>query len=101
MKSFDPASLQTSQSNIVPFQSAVRSRFRYALQPASRWERFWDGLFNLLMPSSQPVVTKKSAQDGSYYQVYDPMTQTSKTFASELETRIWLDQRFYDSPRNL
>jgi hypothetical protein len=101
MKSFNSTSLQDSQSNIVPFQSAVRSKFRYASQQASVWERFWDGLFNLLMPSSQPVITQKRAQDGSYYQVYDPTTQTTQTFASELETRIWLDRRFYDSPRNL
>ena len=101
MKSFNSASLQDSQSNIVPFRSAVCSKFHYTSQQASRWERFWDGLFNLLMPSSQPVITEKRAQDGSHYQVYDPTTQTSRTFASELETRIWLDRRFYDSPRNL
>ena len=101
MKSLNSTSLQDSQSNIVPFQSNVRSKFRYASQRASLWERFWDGLFNLLMSSSQPVITQKSDQDGGYYQVYDPTTQTSKTFASELETRIWLDRRFYDSPRNL
>ena len=53
------------------------------------------------MPSSQPIVTQKQDQDGSYYQVYDPMTQHSKTFGSELETRIWLDRRFYDNSKNL
>ncbi|MBW4463943.1 MAG: hypothetical protein KME07_00675 [Pegethrix bostrychoides GSE-TBD4-15B] len=52
------------------------------------------------MPSSQPVIIEKRDQDGSYYQVYDPATQSSKTFSSELETRIWLDRRYYDSPRN-
>lgn len=96
MKGFNPTSLKNSRSSIVPFRSAVRSRFSYA----SVWERFWDRLFNLLMPSTQPVVTQKPGQDGGY-QVYDPLTQRSHTFSSELETCIWLDRRFYDNPKNL
>ncbi len=100
MKNFNPTSLSNSQSNIVPFQSAVRSKSRFTTQRSSRWERFWDGLLSLLMPSSQPVIIEKRDQDGSYYQVYDPATQSSRTFSSELETRIWLDRRYYDSPRN-
>jgi hypothetical protein len=100
MKTFNSTSLSDSQSNIVPFQSNSRSKSLRSSQ-TSRWEKFWDGLFNLLMPSSQPVITEKRDQNGSYYQVYDPTSQTSKTFGTELETRIWLDRRFYDNPRNL
>lgn len=100
MKSFNPTSLSGSRSNIVPFQPAVRASSRNVPQ-ASRWTRFWEALCNLLLPSSQPVITEKRGSDGSYYQVYDPTTQTSKTFGSELETRIWLDQRFYDNSKNL
>jgi len=101
MKSFNPTSFSNSQSNIVPFQSTVRTQVRRSSQHSGFWSRFWDGLFNRLMPSSQPIVTQKQDQDGSYYQVYDPMTQHSKTFGSELETRIWLDRRFYDNSKNL
>jgi len=101
MKSFDSTSLSNPQSNIIPFQSNVRKKFRPTAQNTSVWNKFWDGLFNLLMPNSQPRETQKRNQDGSYYQIYDPMTQQSKTFGSELETRIWLDRRFYDNPRNL
>ncbi|MBW4464567.1 MAG: hypothetical protein KME07_03880 [Pegethrix bostrychoides GSE-TBD4-15B] len=100
MKNFNPTSLENSRSNIVPFQSAVRSKFSYTSQRGSVWERFWDKLFDLLMSSTQPVVTQKPGQEGGY-QVYDPITQRSQTFASELETLIWLERRFYDNSRNL
>lgn len=100
MKGFNPTSLKNSRSNIVPFRSAARSRFSYASQHSSVWERFWNKLSSLLMSSTQPIVTQKRGRDGGY-QVYDPITQRSQTFASELETRIWLDRRFYDNPRNL
>jgi len=101
MKSFNSASFSNSRSNIVPFQSTVSTKVRRSSQYPGFWSRFWDGLFNRLMPSSQPIVTQKQDHDGSYYQVYDPMTQRSQTFGSELETRIWLDHRFYDNAKNL
>lgn len=98
MKKLNPISLKNYRSNIVPFRSARRSKLSPASQRSLAFERFWDRLLNLLMSSTQPVVTQK--QDGGY-RVYDPITQRSQIFASELETRIWLDRRFYDNSRNL
>lgn len=112
MKSFNPTSSANSQSpidsqsNIVPFKSR-RSAFRLrqstsqAVPADSIWTRFWDQLFKLLVPDSQPRITQIQEPDGNeYYQVYDPATGNSRTFGSELETRIWLDRRFYDNSRN-
>ncbi len=99
MKSFHPASpinAGNSQSNIVPFQ--VKRR----VASLTFWERFWEGLFTLLMPSSEPRIRRiHSSQNSEAYQVHDPVTGQTKIFGSELETRIWLDQRFYENPRNL
>jgi hypothetical protein len=110
MKGFNSASpidsqfnLQPSiQSNIVPFESSsLRSR-RSQDTKTSIWERFWDTLFKLMIPSSEPRITQSQGPNGDEsYQVYDPATGRSKTFSSELETRIWLDRRFYENPRNL
>lgn len=99
MKSFHPASpinAGNTRSNIVPFQVKRRG----AASPF--WERFWEGLFRLLLPTSEPRIKQiGSPQNPEGYQVYDPITGQTKTFGSELETRIWLDQRFYENPRNL
>jgi hypothetical protein len=100
MKSFTPASSINSQSNIVPFDSSIR--YRRSPDKASIWERFWDALFKVLIPNSEPRITQSRGPNGDEsYQVYDPATGASKTFGSELETRIWLDRRFYENPRNL
>jgi hypothetical protein len=105
MKSFNPSSLENSQSNIVAFNSKAlkfrRQHSQSANSQISLWERIWERLFDWMMPSSQPEVTQFRERDNSeYYQVYDPVTGKSKTFGSELETRIWLDRRFYDNSRN-
>lgn len=98
MESYNPTSQINSQSNIVPFNTDRPAKLNRAdsAEQSSIWERFWDGLFRMLIPTSEPRITQKQGRNGSeYYQVYDPTTGTSKTFGSELETRIWLDRRFY------
>lgn len=100
MESYNPTSHSNSQSNIVPFDSASFNLGRAAQSNApaqiSAWERFWDKVLDFLAPSSEPRITQKQKPNGNeYYQVYDPITGSSKTFGSELETRIWLDRRFY------
>lgn len=101
MKSINPASQSNAQSNIVPFNSEQFASFRTATQPyVSRKNSIWtyilNGLYKFLTPNSEPKITQKVEPNGNeYYQVYDPITGDSKTFSSELETRIWLDRRFY------
>ncbi len=103
MKSINPASQPNAQSNIVPFNSdQFASKFRTATSSdlASKnsiWTRFWNGLYQLLTPRSEPQIVQKIEPNGNeYYEVYDPVTGNSKIFGSELETRIWLDRRFYE-----
>lgn len=100
MKSFHPTSSNSAQSNILPFTPNSRSlRFKStAARPAqpSMSQRFWDWLYAVMMPTSAPKITQKRDRKGQeYYQVYDPISGRTQTFGSELETRIWLDQRFY------
>lgn len=102
MKSINPVSQPSGQSNIVPFNSEQFASKRLSTQSNldckqnSFWTHFWNGLCNFLMPRSEPKIIQKIEPDGNeYYQVYDPVTGNSKTFGSELETRIWLDRRFY------
>jgi hypothetical protein len=104
MKSFNSSSLSDSQSNIVPFNATNSLRLRRSKLEAPRigfWNRIWDHLFDWIVPTSQPKITQVQKKDGNeYYEVYDPATGHSKTFGSELETRIWLDRRFYENSRN-
>lgn len=107
MKSFNPATQTESQANIVPFTSRSSTlRVRRAASGTSAsttsiWNRFWDGVFKLLAPNQEPKIIQKHEPSGnSYYQVYDPVTGSSKTFSSEQETRVWLDRRFYENSRN-
>lgn len=102
MESIDPIPHSNAQSNIIPFDSEqFASTFHPSTQSnpvcqqVSFWARFWEGLFNSLIPRSEPKVVHKTASDGTeYYEVYDPVTGYFQTFGSELETRIWLDRRF-------
>ncbi len=102
MESIDLISYSNTQSDIVSFDSEqVTSTFHpstpsnLVCKQDSFWTRFWDGLFNVLIPRSEPKIVQKTESDGTeYYEVYDPMTGSFQTFGSELETRIWLDRRF-------
>ena len=49
-----------------------------------------------IMQSSDLKVSRKCDRHGNqYYQVYDPLNQTSAIFGSEAEIRAWLEQRYY------
>lgn len=101
MKSINPPSQTNAQSNIVPFNSERFTSNRTAAQfrldrKNSIWTHLWNGLYKFLTPRSEPQITQKVEPNGNeYYQVYDPVTGASRTFGSELETRVWLDRRFY------
>jgi hypothetical protein len=95
-----------SQANIVPFRSS-NSTLRYrtvaksSTPKTSVWTRLRDSFYKLMLPGSEPKIVQKQKPNGDeYYHVYDPTTGNSKTFGSELETRIWLDRRFYENSRN-
>jgi hypothetical protein len=48
-----------------------------------------------VMHSSDPTINERRDRWGNvYYQVYDPRTQKSAVFGSELEIRYWLEQRY-------
>jgi hypothetical protein len=102
MESIDPISYSNAQSNIISFDSEQFTSTFHTSTPSnlvhthdSFWTRLWDGLFNFLIPRSEPKVIQKTESDGTkYYKVYDPMTGSFQTFGSELETRIWLERRF-------
>ena len=98
MDSFNP-SADNAQSNIVPFNSGRATSSKWATLDANQsfWSRVGEMVFRLLLPSSEPRIVHKQEPNGNeYYQVYDPVSGNSKTFGSELETRIWLDRRFYE-----
>ncbi len=53
-------------------------------------------LVNFAAKSWEPKITlKRDDRGNSYFQVYDPVTRWSGTFASEKEARMWLEERYY------
>jgi hypothetical protein len=49
-----------------------------------------------VVQTSEPKVSEKRDRQGRlYYQVYDPVSNSSATFGSEAEIRAWLEQRYY------
>ncbi|MFM7425557.1 MAG: hypothetical protein ACKO7W_11280 [Elainella sp.] len=82
MKSFHPATPINSgnaRSNIVPFQV----KHRVALP--SFWERFWESLYALLVPTSEPRIKQiGNPKNPEAYQVYDPVRHPQRSW--------WLDE---------
>lgn len=59
------------------------------------FHKLWSNLVNYLSRPPEPKVKKKTNSRGEiWWEVYDPYTNLSASFASELEVRIWLDERY-------
>ncbi len=53
-------------------------------------------LVRALASSQEPqILQKRDRQGQSYFQVYDPVSQSHHRFATEADLRTWLDQRYY------
>jgi hypothetical protein len=49
-----------------------------------------------IVQTSEPKVSERRDRKGRlYYQVYDPVSNSSAAFGSESEIRAWLEQRYY------
>jgi hypothetical protein len=105
MKKAVSSSLPDFQSNTLAFNSKSTKSKRYSSQSTapiiSFWKRIWYNLSIWMEPDLQPKITRICQKDGNeYYRVYDPVIGDSKTFRSEMEIRILLDQRSYNNSRN-
>lgn len=60
--------------------------------------QWWENFVAELTRPPEPKVRQKSNRRGEiWWEVYDPYTNLTARFASELEVRMWLDQRHYQS----
>ncbi len=58
--------------------------------------QLWQNLVIYLTRPPEPKVRKKSNRRGEiWWEVYDPNRHLTANFTSELEVRMWLDQRHY------
>jgi hypothetical protein len=58
-------------------------------------EKLREAIATWVVHSSDPTIHERHDRKGNvYYQVYDPRTQKSAVFGSELEIRYWLEQRY-------
>lgn len=60
------------------------------------WVSQWGGaIAQFLLHGGEPKISQKRDRAGNlYYKVCDPVTQQHFVFDSELEVRIWLEQRY-------
>lgn len=63
----------------------------------SRFNRIWQAFTQALFSSNEPRVWQKVDRQGQTiaWFVYDPTIARSICFGSELEVRLWLEQRYY------
>jgi hypothetical protein len=81
-------SLPFASSNTSP-QS--RSNHSNHTQPLKTWA---NRLLNHLAGNSDPIITQHFTSDHqTQWQVYDPFTQTTHTFATKIDVMTWLEQR--------
>jgi hypothetical protein len=81
---------------------------RYPLSPAdylelegftsfkknSVWQQMAAAIGNWFNASPEPRIRQRYHAGQSHWQVYDPTTQRSESFATEQEVRVWLEQRY-------
>ncbi len=61
-----------------------------------RLSRIKKAIASWVIQTSEPKVSERRDRKGHlYYQVYDPVSNTSAAFSSEAEIRAWLEQRYY------
>ncbi|WP_421658365.1 hypothetical protein [Leptothermofonsia sp. ETS-13] len=60
-------------------------------------QRTWQACVQTMSTQYEPKVTHKINRQGriTSWQVFDPETGRSISFGSELEVRLWLEQRYY------
>lgn len=59
----------------------------------------WQSLLSSISGSAELRVWKAANPAGQLvWKIYDPVTQIRNEFASELDLRIWLEERYYQTP---
>jgi hypothetical protein len=70
-----------------------------AIYPTLR--QLWDSALTYFASSAEPSIRfERTGYGRSQWTAYDPTTQQSVTIDSELEMRIWLENRYYGSLAN-
>lgn len=53
------------------------------------------GLKNITRKAEPEILHRYNRQGNSYWLVFDPTTRSYSYFSTELEVKIWLEQRYY------
>ncbi|MBW4466419.1 MAG: hypothetical protein KME07_13425 [Pegethrix bostrychoides GSE-TBD4-15B] len=66
---------------------------------SARLRHIWQSLLSYLSNSNELRVWKASNVDGQpVWKAYDPTTESRVEFVSELDLRVWLEERYYQTP---
>ena len=75
---------------VIPYPSQKKDNIKVI------FHQLWNRLINYFTHPPEPKIRKKSNRQGKiWWEVYDPYTNAKGTFSSELEVRMWLDERYH------
>ncbi len=65
------------------------------VKPSSRFGMFLQTLFTTMVGDAEPKIWQMTSRNGvMIWNVYDPTTKESTSFATEADVRSWLEQRY-------
>lgn len=66
---------------------------------AARLRHIWQSLLSYFSSGNELRVWKTSDADGQLvWKAYDPITEHRVEFTDELDLRVWLEERYYQTP---
>jgi ABC-type transport system substrate-binding protein len=94
------ARLELLPTDLNPPTSADSSRVKpFWVNAQSHLTQVGRALLNYFSGSIDPRIAKKwNANGRELFRVYDPVERTHQLFDSEQELRVWLEQRYYQTP---
>ncbi len=92
-----PTSRCQSFNEHSPHLPSGYSETQFVTRLKTRMQQFVQFLQQLLIECGEPKVWQKFDRQGNSlgWRIFDPETGRTIAFGSELEVRLWLEQRFY------
>lgn len=90
--------LKVTSSSYV-WQAIARVSHQFLSEIPVRIRQYLGSCFESVLVTAEPKIFQKCDRAGNlYFVVYDPKSGQRLTLGSEREVRIWLEQRYYQTP---
>lgn len=89
--------MKSSTSLWTPSQLISSSYTQQQPARSKQWQLILNRLISVLVPSTEPQITRVAQNGKLIWKVYDPQTQQRLILTSENEVRSWLESRYYSN----